>query len=58
LAGRFSGQARAAQLALMDGLAGLAWTPGGQPRVVSTFTITGGKITAIDMTADPAAAAG
>jgi hypothetical protein len=51
---RFSGQARAAQLALIDGVAGLAWTPGGQPRVVFTFAITGGKITAIDMTADPA----
>jgi len=53
VAGRFSGQARAAQLALIDGVAGLAWTPGGKPRVVFTFTIAGGKITAIDMTADP-----
>jgi hypothetical protein len=52
VAGRFSGQARAAQLALIDGVAGLAWAPGGEPRVV-TFTITGGKVTAIDMTADP-----
>jgi RNA polymerase sigma factor (sigma-70 family) len=50
---RFSGQARAARLALIDGVAGLTWAPGGQPRVVFTFTITGGKITAIDMTADP-----
>ncbi len=53
VAGRFSGQARGARLALIDGAAGLAWTPGGKPRVVFTFTITGGKITAIDMTADP-----
>jgi Sigma-70 region 2 len=54
VAGRFSGQARAARLDLIDGAAELAWIPGGQPRVVFTFTITGGKITAIDMTADPA----
>ena len=53
VAGRFSGQARGAQLALIDGVAGLAWAPGGTPRVVFTFTITGGKITRIDMTAEP-----
>jgi RNA polymerase sigma factor (sigma-70 family) len=53
VAGRFSGQAQAARLALIDGVAGLAWAPGGQPRVVFTFSITGGKITGIDMTADP-----
>jgi RNA polymerase sigma factor (sigma-70 family) len=53
VAGRFSGQAQAAQLALIDGVAGLAWAPGGTPRVVFTFTITGGQITAITMTADP-----
>jgi hypothetical protein len=53
VAGRFCGQARAAQLALIDGVAGLAWAPGGIPRVVFTFTITGETITAIDMTADP-----
>ena len=52
VAGRFSGQARAAQLALIDGVAGLAWAPAGKPRVVFTFTITGEKVTAIDMTAD------
>jgi RNA polymerase sigma factor (sigma-70 family) len=54
VAGRFCGQAQAAQLALIDGVAGLAWAPGGTPRVVFTFAVTGGKITAITMTGDPA----
>jgi RNA polymerase sigma factor (sigma-70 family) len=53
VAGRFSGQAQAAQLALIDGLAGLVWATRGQPRVVFTFTITSGRVAAIDMTADP-----
>jgi hypothetical protein len=30
------------------------WAPGGQPRVVFGFTITRGKIVAIDILADPA----
>jgi hypothetical protein len=30
------------------------WAPGGQPRVVFDFTITRGKIVAIDLIADPA----
>jgi len=29
------------------------WAPGGQPRVVFGFTITHGKIVAIDILADP-----
>jgi RNA polymerase sigma-70 factor (ECF subfamily) len=29
------------------------WAPGGRPRVVFDFTITGGKIVEIDMIADP-----
>ena len=49
----FSGRAQAAQLALVNGTAAIVWAPAGQPRVVFTFTITCGKITAIDMTADP-----
>jgi RNA polymerase sigma factor (sigma-70 family) len=51
--GVFSGRAKGARLALIDGAAAIVWAPGGQPRVVFTFTITGGKITAIDMIADP-----
>jgi RNA polymerase sigma-70 factor, ECF subfamily len=50
----FSGRARGARLALIDGVAGLVWTVGGQPRVVFSFTISDGKITAIDLLGDPA----
>ncbi len=50
----FSGRARAAQPTLVNGVAGLVWAPGGRPRVVFSFTITRGKIIAIDLVADPA----
>jgi RNA polymerase sigma factor (sigma-70 family) len=53
VARQFSGRARAAQLALVNGAIGLVWAPGGQPRVVFGFTITQGKIVAIDQLADP-----
>jgi RNA polymerase sigma-70 factor (ECF subfamily) len=53
VAGTFSGRARAAQPALVDGAAGAVWAPGGKPRVVFAFTITGGKIVEIEMLADP-----
>jgi RNA polymerase sigma factor (sigma-70 family) len=49
----FAGRARFAQPALVDGAAGLVWAPGGQPRVVFTFTVTHGTIVAIDLIADP-----
>jgi len=32
---------------------GAVWAPGGRPRVVFGFTITRGKIVAIDILADP-----
>jgi len=53
VAARFSGQARAAKLALIDGVAGLVWATGGRPRVVFSFTLSGEKITAIDLLGDP-----
>ena len=53
VADTFSGRARAAQPALVDGAAGLVWAQGGQPRVVFGFTITGGKIVGIELLADP-----
>jgi RNA polymerase sigma-70 factor (ECF subfamily) len=53
VAGFFSGRARAAKLALIDGVAGLVWATGGRPRVVFSFTLSGGKITAIDLLGDP-----
>jgi RNA polymerase sigma factor (sigma-70 family) len=48
----FAGRARAAQPALVDGLVGLAWAPGGRPRVVFDFEIEGGRIVAINLIAD------
>lgn len=49
----FSGRARAAQLALVDGRAGMVWAVGGTPRVVFDFTVSEGRIVAIDLLADP-----
>jgi len=54
VAGVFSGRAKAARLALVNGVAGLAWATKGRPRVVFGFTITDGKISAISLRADPA----
>ena len=53
VANTFSGRARAAQPALVDGAAGLVWAPGGRPRIVFGFTITRGKIVEINLLADP-----
>ena len=53
VAEQFSGRARAAKPAIVNGAFGLVWAPGGQARVVFSFTITNGKIVAIDMLADP-----
>ncbi len=49
----FSGRARYAQLALVDGAVGAVWAPRGQPRVVFDFTITRGSIVEIVIRADP-----
>ena len=49
----FLGRARAAQPALVAGVPGLVWAPGGHPRIAFSFTIAGGRITAIDLLADP-----
>ena len=40
---------------VIDGRAGLTWAPGGEPRVVFTFTfaIADGRITRIELLADP-----
>ena len=53
VAAMFLGRARAAKLALINGVTGAVWAAGGRPRVVFTFTLTGGKITAIDLLGDP-----
>jgi len=49
----FSGRARAAQSALVNGVPALVWAPGGRARVVFGFTIALGKIVQIEMLADP-----
>jgi len=49
----FAGRARFAQPALVNGAVGLVWAPRGRPRVVFDFTMTRGKIVAIDLVADP-----
>jgi RNA polymerase sigma-70 factor (ECF subfamily) len=49
----FSGRARFARPALVDGAAGAVWAPGGRPRVVFAFAIAGGRITGIELVADP-----
>ena len=45
--------ARGARLAIVDGAAGAAWAPGGQPRAVFAFTVVGGKVAEIEIFADP-----
>jgi RNA polymerase sigma-70 factor (ECF subfamily) len=50
----FLGRARAAQPALLDGLAGIVWAPSGQVRVAFSFTVDeAGKIVEIHLAADP-----
>jgi RNA polymerase sigma-70 factor (ECF subfamily) len=37
---------------VVDGLAGAVWAVGGTPRVVLDFTVSDGRIVAIDLLAD------
>jgi RNA polymerase sigma factor (sigma-70 family) len=53
VAGTFSGRARFARPALVNGAVGAVWAPGGRPRVVFGFTIAGGKVVGIELLADP-----
>ena len=52
VAGTFSGRAKAARLALVDGIPGAAWARGGELLIVFDFLVAGGKISAIEMIAD------
>ena len=54
VARQFSGRARLAQPALVDGAVGIVVAPRGRLFLVFGLTITGGKIAAIDVVADPA----
>jgi RNA polymerase sigma-70 factor (ECF subfamily) len=53
VAATFSGRARAARLALVDGEVAAVWTHHGEPRVVFFFTVDGDLVTQIEMVADP-----
>jgi RNA polymerase sigma factor (sigma-70 family) len=44
--------AKGAQLAIIDGVTGFAWAPGGRLRGVVQFTVAHGTIVAIDVTGD------
>jgi len=52
VAKQFADRAQAAQLALIDGVPGVVWAPGGTPRVVFGFTIRNGKVVEIELVAD------
>ncbi|MGO8826018.1 MAG: sigma-70 family RNA polymerase sigma factor [Acidimicrobiales bacterium] len=52
VASALSGGARGARLVLADGLAALAWAPGGHIRSVIQFTVVDDRIAAITVTAD------
>ncbi len=49
----FAGGAKAARLALVDGLAGAVVSVGGRPMAVFGFTVRDGRIAAIELLADP-----
>jgi RNA polymerase sigma factor (sigma-70 family) len=53
VAGVFVEYGHGARPALLAGLAGAVWAPGGQLRVAYVFTVTGGTITAINRIANP-----
>jgi RNA polymerase sigma factor (sigma-70 family) len=48
-----AGRAQGARPAIIDGAAGAAWAPGGQPRAVFAFTMVGGKVAEIEIFGDP-----
>lgn len=52
VAKQFSGRAKAAHLALLDGEAGAVWAPGGTVRVAFAFVVENGKIVEIELIAD------
>ena len=52
VAGFFNGRAQGARLAIADGVAAAVWAPGGRPRAVFNFKITGERIVEINIVAD------
>jgi RNA polymerase sigma-70 factor, ECF subfamily len=49
----FSGRAKVAQLALVNGWVGAVWAQGGRPQVVFDFRIADGRVASIELIADP-----
>ena len=49
----FAGGAKAARLALVDGLPGAVVSVGGRPMAVFDFTVRGGRVVGIELLADP-----
>jgi RNA polymerase sigma-70 factor (ECF subfamily) len=49
----FLGRAVGARPAIIDGMAGAAWAPGGRLRVALSFTVANGRVTVIDLLGDP-----
>lgn len=49
----FAGRAQAARPALVDGAPGAAWVHAGQTQVAFGFTVVDGRITEIELLADP-----
>ncbi len=52
VANLLSGGARGAQLAIIDGVAGLVWAPQGHTRGLIELTVVEGRIVAISVTGD------
>jgi RNA polymerase sigma factor (sigma-70 family) len=53
----FAGRAKAARPALIEGLAGAVFAPGGSPYAVFDFIVRGGRVTSIELLSDPEALA-
>ena len=53
VAATFSGRARAARFALVEGAPGAVWAPGGVPRFAFRFQVDRGKIVGIHILSDP-----
>jgi RNA polymerase sigma-70 factor (ECF subfamily) len=49
----FAGRAKAARLAIVDGLAGATFAPGGRPAVAFSFVVRGGRVASIELLTDP-----
>ncbi|MFF0268363.1 sigma-70 family RNA polymerase sigma factor [Kribbella sp. NPDC004536] len=52
VAREFTGRAAAAKLVLVDGKPGLVWMQHGEPLIVFSFTVTDGRVAAIDLRGD------